>query len=59
MKNKACIDGDTYARLSRRLQDSEFLGSNSAYPHYLTYFVGLPPVRTIQELLKDDGVRVL
>jgi hypothetical protein len=59
LKNKQAIDGDVYIRLSARYTDSEFLGSRSPYPKYLTYFVGTPPLRIIQQQLKDDGVRIL
>ena len=55
-KNKQAIDGDAYIRLSTRYDDKAFLGSDSPYPKYLTYFVGTPPLHTIQEQLKDDGV---
>lgn len=59
-KNKQTIDGDAYIRLSTRFNDdTKFLGSDSPYPKYLTYFVGPPPLRTIQDQLKEDGVRIL
>ena len=53
-KNKQTIDGDAYIRLSTRFNDdTKFLGSDSPY------FVGPPPLRTIQDQLKEDGVRIL
>jgi len=60
-KNKTLIDGDAYIRLSTRFNgdDTKFLGTGSPYPKYLTYFVGPPPLHTILEQLKDDGVRIL
>ncbi len=56
--NKKSIDGDAYIRLSTRFSDEDFLGSGSAYPQYLTYFVDQPPTARIRAILKAEGVSV-